>query len=332
MFVLITLLHCIFTLAKSLKFQIQHVMASNTLYIDSKHTDEERRKNLFAGNLYVYKQLPAVMELVQLARTMIEDAFGGRNPELAQHDMDVNEFEALLNKLKPAFVNDPEGKKIMKRILAQMGCDVEKTYFDLPRMRTSTSDNYLTTGIAYTFDAHRDTWFSGPLCQVNWWFPIYDVSAENAMLFYPEYFQKHLRNGSFGYDCHEWNKTSRLIAAGEIKEDKRKRPMPLENVSPDNQMVIIPEVGSMIVFAGSHLHASIPNHSGRTRYSIDFRTVNLDDAEQHIGSPNIDNYCSGTIMRDFIHPSTYELLPKEIIMSYEQGTPVQDPIMERESK
>ena len=303
------------------------IKAKNILYLDSTHSDEKRRENLYKGQIYLYTPRQSVMKLVTLARTMIEDAFGGRNPELAQHEMEVGAFEALLMKLKPQFVNSHEGKLIVKEILADMGCDVDKTYFDLPRMRTSTSDNYLTTGIAYSFDAHRDTWFSGPLNQVNWWFPIYDVAPENTMVFYPDYFSKHVRNGSFGYNCHEWNRISRLVSKGEIKEDTRKRPLPLEAIDDTNEMIIIPPVGSLIVFSGTHLHASIPNHSGKTRYSIDFRTVDLDDTRSHIGSENIDNYCSGTIMRDFIHPTTYDLLPQDIILSYEEGTPVVEPLM-----
>ncbi len=296
--------------------------AKNILYLDSAHADDERRQNLYRGHLYLYSPRKPVLDLVTLARQMIEDAFGGRNPELAQYEMDVQAYEALLNDLKPRFVNSPEGKRIMRDILADVGCDVEKTYFDLPRMRTSTSDNYLTTGIAYAFDAHRDTWFSGPLCQINWWFPIYDVSPQNAMVFYPDYYSRHVENGSKGYNCHEWNQRSRLIAQGLAQENGRKRPLPLEPIDDSNEMVIIPPVGSMIVFSGTHLHASIPNHSGKTRFSIDFRTVHLDDARHHIGAPNIDNYCTGTIMRDFIHPTTHQLLPQDIILSYEDGTPV----------
>lgn len=306
------------------------IQARNILLLDSAHSDDERRKNLYKGHIYLYSPRPAVMELVTLARQMIEEAFHPRNPETAQYEMDVKEFEALLNQLKPRFVRSEEGKAIMKRILAEMGCDTDKTYFDLPRMRTSTSDNYLTTGIAYSFDAHRDSWFSGPLNQINWWFPIYDVQPENAMVFYPEYFGKHVNNSSYGYNCHEWNAYTKKYIQGQVTEDTRKRPMPLEPISQENEMIIIPPVGSMIVFSGTHLHASIPNFSGKTRFSIDFRTVNLDDAQEHKGAANVDNYCKGTIMRDFIHPTSFELLPADIIMGYENGTPVVEPFMEHE--
>jgi hypothetical protein len=44
----------------------------------------------------------------------------------------------------------------------------EHVIFDMPRLRSSTSDNYLTTGIAYEWHPHRDTWYSAPQCQINW--------------------------------------------------------------------------------------------------------------------------------------------------------------------
>ena len=61
------------------------------------------------------------------------------------------------------------------------------TYFDGPRMRTATSDGYLTSGIAYAFHPHRDTWYSAPFCQINWWIPIYDIEPVNALAFHPRY-------------------------------------------------------------------------------------------------------------------------------------------------
>jgi len=294
----------------------------NVIYFDSAHSDDVRRQNLYKGQLYVYSQRASVMRLVTLARQMLEDIFGGKDPQFAQFNMDVHTYEALLTKLKPQFVNSAEGKQIMKDILADFGCDVDQTYFDLPRLRTSTANEFLTTGIAYSFDAHRDTWFSGPLNQINWWFPVYDVQPNNTMAFYPDYFSKHIENGSKGYNSHEWNQESKRLAAGEIIEDTRKRPLPKEHIDSANEMIVILGVGSIILFSGTHLHASIPNSSDRTRISIDFRTVHAGDSRKHIGAPNIDSYCTGTIMRDFIHPSTYELLPTDVIMGYENGTPV----------
>jgi hypothetical protein len=66
-------------------------------------------------------------------------------------------------------------------------CDLEKTYFDVPRLRTSTAGGYLTSEIAYAFHPHCDTWYSAPQCQTNWWFPVYEIELSNGTAFHPRY-------------------------------------------------------------------------------------------------------------------------------------------------
>ena len=44
-----------------------------------------------------------------------------------------------------------------------------------------------TTGIAYAWHPHRDTWYSAPMFQINPVDPIYDFQSENAMAFHPRY-------------------------------------------------------------------------------------------------------------------------------------------------
>ena len=82
----------------------------------------------------------------------------------------------ILAELKPKFIHHPKSKEYIQGILAEVGCDPEKTYFDVPRMRTAFPGDYLKTGIAYAFHPHRDTWYSASMCQINWWMP--DLRAE----------------------------------------------------------------------------------------------------------------------------------------------------------
>jgi hypothetical protein len=56
--------------------------------------------------------------------------------------------------------------------------------------------------------------------------------------------------------------------------------------------------------------------TSRTRFSIDFRTVNLDDLVEGIGAPNVDAACSGTTLRDFMRASDLEPLPDALIEAY----------------
>jgi hypothetical protein len=292
------------------------------VFFDRALDDDARRERLYTGDLFVYSPLPSALRLVELARRMIQEAFGKRDPELAQHEMPVEEYAALLADLKPQFIHHPDAKKFIQGILSELGCDPVKTYFDVPRMRTATSENYLTSGIAYAFHPHRDTWYSAPFNQINWWMPIYEILPSNGMAFHPRYWSQPLRNGSREYNYDEWNRTSRGEAAKHIKTDTRKQPKPEEPVELDPQIRLVPPVGGLILFSGAQLHSTVPNDSGRTRFSIDFRTVNYDDVCAHRGAPNIDSECTGTSMRDYLRASDLVHISEELCHSYDDGTPL----------
>ncbi len=127
---------------------------------------------LYNGQLFVLSPRPSTIALCEFARELIQDAFGSLDPRTAQHSLPVEEYAAILAKLKPYFIHHPKSKQLLLSVLAEAGCDLDKTYFDVPKMRSSTSGGYLTSGIAYAWHPHRDTWYSAPSCQVNWWIPI----------------------------------------------------------------------------------------------------------------------------------------------------------------
>jgi hypothetical protein len=292
-----------------------------SIIVDPACTDDERREALYAGDLFVHTASPAIAEFVAFARDMVEEAFGGRDPETAQYDMDVETYAAILGGLKPAFIHHSESKRHLRAILVEHGCDPELTYFDVPRLRTSTSDDFLTTGIAYAFHPHRDTWYSAPMMQINWWLPIYGVSPRNVVAFHPQYFSQGVANGSERYNYYAWNRDSRAIAASQIGVDTRDQPKPEEEIALDPQIRPVPPVGGMMVFSGAQLHSSVPNDSGRTRVSVDFRTVHRADVEAGRGAPNVDSHCTGTTMRDYLRVSDLERLPDDVIAPYDEGVP-----------
>jgi len=76
----------------------------------------------------------------------------------------------------------------------------------------------------------------------------------------------------------------------------------------------------MLMFSGAQLHSSVPNTSGKTRWSIDFRTVHLGDAAARRGAPRSDEACTGTTMRDYLRASDHQRLPEPIIAMYNDGS------------
>jgi hypothetical protein len=65
------------------------------------------------------------------------------------------------------------------------------------------------------------------------------------------------------------------------------------------------------------LHSSVPNTSGVTRFSIDFRTVHIDDVNNKGGAVNQDSESTGTTLRDFLRVADLERLPNESIAPYD---------------
>jgi len=293
----------------------------SAIHFDARISDEERRRRIYDGELFVYSPSTESLELVEFARSLLREAFAPLDPELAQFQMPVEKFAALLGELKPKFIHHPHCKRLLPAMLANLGCDPQQTYFDVPRMRSATSDDYLSTGIAYAFHPHRDTWYSAPLCQINWWLPIYPLTPDNCMAFHPRYFASGVRNSSAIYNYQEWNRTSRFNAAKQIGADTRPQPKALDTVELQPDIRLLPPPGGAILFSAAQLHSTVPNTSGRTRFSIDFRVVHLHDVEQLRGARNVDSRCTGTTMGDYLRCSDLAHLPAEACAPYDSGPP-----------
>lgn len=294
---------------------------NNTVYYDPTFSDDERRQRLFEGQLMVYSPRSSTLAFIEFARTMIENAFVPHDPELAQYQMAVEQYAKILAELKPGFIHHPESKRHLQNVLRDLGCDLAKTYFDVPKMRSSTSDNYLTTGIAYAWHPHRDTWYSAPRCQINWWIPIYGFRSDNAMAFHPQYWNRAVSNSSKGYNYYKWNQQNRGgHVAQYLKEDPRPLPKATQPMELDPQIRLIVPAGGIILFSGSQMHSSVPNTSGKTRFSIDFRVVHEDDVKAKRGAPIVDEECTGTTMRDYLRGTDLTHLPDQLVALYDDGT------------
>jgi hypothetical protein len=63
-----------------------------------------------------------------------------------------------------------------------------------------------------------------------------------------------------------------------------------------------------------------------TRYSIDFRTVHLDDVLALGGARNVDSACTGTTLGDYLRGTDFAHLPDEAIALY-RNAPERDYIV-----
>ena len=289
-----------------------------TIYVDRESTDEERRRSLFSGDLHLLSPSDGAAGLCALARQLSEEAFAPYDPRIAQESMSVEDYVGILGQLKPRFIHHGAAKDLIGQMLSEVGCDLEKTYFDVPRLRTMAYGDFLRAGLALQFHPHRDTWFSAPYQQLNWWLPVYEIEPENSMAFHPRYFDVPVRNSSADYDYEEWNRTGRKQASQIVKSETRDQPRPLDPLDVSSETRVVTPVGGALIFSAAHIHATVPNTTKKARFSIDFRTVNIDDLVSGDGAPNVDARCTGTTMRDYLRASDLEPIPAELVAKYDR--------------
>lgn len=291
----------------------------SSVFLGSKITDEERRKKLYGGDIFVLSPTNGTRALVGLARQMLEKTFSPHDPRTIHEWKTPEEVAAILGKLKPDFIHRPECKRLIAQIMREHGVNLEKSYFDVPRLRSAYPSHFLSSGIAYAFHPHRDTWYSAPMCQLNWWLPVYPIEPNNSLGFYPRYFEEAVENSSDIYNYYEWNTKNRATAVQHVRSDTREQPKAQQELQPIT-VRFLPPPGGIILFSGGQLHETVPNTTNVARYSVDFRTVHYDDVVARRGAPNIDSRCTGTTLRDFLRASDLAHLPEEAIALYDDDT------------
>jgi hypothetical protein len=270
-----------------------------TVMVDPDLQDDALRQALYDGKLIVLTRLQAVSDLVDYTREQLTDLFAPYEPEHVHEHIEPAEMAKLLGTWKPRWIHAQRSRQLVCDIITQAGLPAEFTHYDVPRPRTSFPKGHLNTGVAAAFPWHRDSWYSAPFQQLNFWLPVFPVREDNSMAFDLNGFGRAVPNTSDTFDYYR-NNTQRLTAAQNITKDEQARPGAIDH-KPAQELIVLPSPGSVLLFAGGQLHTSIPNTSGLARYSVDFRTVDARDLVSGRAAPVVDAYCTGTAIRDFVN-------------------------------
>ncbi len=283
-----------------------------TVFVDPDFSPDTLRQSLYEGNLIVLTRLPSVSDCVDYAREQLAELFSPHDPEHAHEHFDPPEMAKMLGVWKPAFIHSDRSKKLVREIITQAGLPAEHTHYDVPKPRTSFPVGHLTTGVAFAFPWHRDVWYSAPAQQLNWWMPVYAARPDNSMSFDLPNFAQAVPNTSESFDYYR-NNASRLTTATQVTKEVQARPGAVGH-TPVHDLVVLPAPGSILLFSGAQLHTSIPNTSGRARYSIDFRTVDARDLVAGRGARLADVHCTGTSIRDFRNVADGSEFDEELVV------------------
>ena len=273
--------------------------------------DQQRGPLIYGGKLLVFKQVPAMQRLCAFADELIRTAFKPHAPEKAQFELARDEFLSLAATTQTRFKKHPESRKLFRSALEEIGVDIERGYWDRLLLRILPHGDTHAGGLASRVDIHRDTWGSNLYQQTNWWAPIYALTSERTIVFYPDYWLQRVENtsASWRYDKYV---ADRRHTDPRLAPSYPSAPQPEQVIDTSAQIRVVIDPGDMLCFSGAHLHASAANVSGSARFSIESRTVNSDDLRHNRAAPNIDCQAQQVMFAWFRHMASNEPLTGEI--------------------
>jgi hypothetical protein len=261
------------------------------------------RQALYDGDLYLLSANCESRTLIESIQLEIDAILGSDGPvRTAQFRLSEGEFFERMGRLRKHFYTSVQYHELVYRLLASLDFIPVQNTFDPIRLRVVAHQGHTNPAAAPVYYGHRDTWYSNPQSMITWWIPLHDLGAEETFEFFPEEFTRPVQNDSEVFDFDAWvhdgqnrrigwqNANTGLIDRyPQLLEEPRGRRIP-----------VVCRAGEILLFSAQHLHQTRPNMTGRTRFSIDFRTVHLVDHEAGSGARNVDNRSTGSSLVQFV--------------------------------
>ncbi len=252
---------------------------------------ETFHQRLYAGEIFLFRDLPAMRSLVAFAQELLVRAFHPHAPPTVHSQLAGEQLAQIFAAAGREFTRSPAVKELWRELFGSVGLDAERLARDRLRLRFQpplASEHTRAKGVMRsTVPFHRDTWGTNLYAQINWWAPVYPISERRTMALYPALWDRALHNSSATYDLQALVKLvaekGRDSITGEMAV-----PELLESIDSAQALPVVIEPGSVIVFSSAHAHAGVPNSSDQARFSLETRTVWIPDVRSGRGAPNVD--------------------------------------------
>jgi hypothetical protein len=272
---------------------------------DAPAAEVEFRHALYAGTIFRLRANDATWRLVGEVNGLLESELGP-NPREAQFRLTDAEFFERVGRLRKAIYTEPRFHRAAGEVVRSLGFDPARLAFDPIRLRVVSHRGFENPAAAPIYYAHRDTWYAHSQAEVTWWVPLHDATADETFVFYPDWFDRPVPNNSEAFDYDAWTRHGAGPRIGWQNPEHGKShtyPGQVGSFDPGRTVGFDAKAGDLVLFAGAHFHQTRKNATGRTRFSLDFRTVDLADHEAGVGAPNADNRSTGSAVRDYIRLS-----------------------------
>ncbi len=252
--------------------------------------DRERNACLFKGDLIIFSQIPAMLELQREMDELIRAHFGERSSLSDLFRSDLQGFAAEMTLLQTSFYKTARMRDLFMNALEQSGMSIQHNYADKLFLRcvppTRDSNSQFRGSIGY----HRDTWGSNIQHQINWWSPIYPISDGNTLTFYPHYWSTPVANTTADWSFEAFRRARQRAQAKSVDAqiDYPYAPQAVEAVS-DEGVNLLLDPGDLLCFSSAHLHGSSAEPRSGFRFNLEMRSFGEEDVDRDIPPENVDN-------------------------------------------
>jgi hypothetical protein len=237
-----------------------------------------------------FAALPRMAALAALTRAFVEERLAPHAPVEIHRYLPPVELARRLGEVQREYSSSDEVKRAWCALFEDVGLDPADTARDRLMLRFqvhSDRDAALPSARSTaTVGFHRDSWGTNLPAQVNWWAPVWPITAERTFAIYPGLWDAAVPNDSESFDLADVMERVRCapetLAAGALA------PRPTGPVDPGGGVPVVLAPGEVIAFSSAHAHAGIANHTGFTRISLETRTVSIEDVRAGRGAPNVD--------------------------------------------
>jgi len=272
------------------------------IFRDDRPPGDQLRASLYEGDVFLQAPTGASLAAADEARALLTEALGG-DPRLVQQRMGNEEIFERIGKIRKTLFTEPHFHDRVRQLIAAVGVDPAECAFDPVRLRVVLHDGHLNPLARAVYYPHRDTWYSHPQPAIAFWVPLDDLDEHETFVFYPERFRQAVPNDSERFDYDRWVHGNWNLKIGwQDRKDGERAHYPGTLGEPDAGPAVgfSCRRGQNLLFAGAHYHRTLPQSTGRARFSLDFRFVHLPDLDRSLGAPNVDSRCTGSALRDYV--------------------------------
>lgn len=258
------------------------------------------KTSLFSGTIYKFSNSINALKIVNAIKKEIHINYpNDLNSLHLEKNADLI-AKNLIGKLK----NQNQFLNLFKNFLTEVNFKIDDCFRDKFVVRIAPAELKRATYEASRIGIHRDTWGTNIFEQINWWAPVNSLEQTNTLIFYPEYFNKPIKNTTSSWDLNTYLKKRKLD-----EFDYPSAPQLLEDINHGAEKIRISiNPGEILCFSGSHLHSSSKENSNNSRFSYEIRTVSNNDIVEKRYAPNVDCALNVKYPKIFKHFSTKKIL------------------------